>query len=95
MRLLLITGPILNKLNFEVSKKLLFKLNFINKSQIIEDLTYKLIEQSWEISIFNYLNDDFKNELLDTLYNMSSLQSETGNKANKLYNYISNEIISF
>ena len=95
LRLLLITGPILNKLNFEVSKKLLFKLNFINKSQIIEDLTYKLIEQSWEISIFNYLNDDFKNELLDTLYNMSSLQSETGNKANKLYNYISNEIISF
>ena len=73
----------------------MFKLNFINKSQIIEDLTYKLIEQSWEISIFNYLNDDFKNELLDTLYNMSSLQSETGNKANKLYNYISNEIISF
>ena len=88
------TGPILNKLNFDVSKKVLFKLYFINKSQIIQELTYNFIAQSLEISIFNYLNDDFKNELLDTLYDFSSLESEMGKKAEKLYKYITNELIS-
>ena len=86
-----LTGPILNKINFDISKRLLFKLNFINRSHIIQELTYNLIVQSCELNIFKQLDDEFKNELLDTLFEFSSFESEVGIMSNELYKFLRNQ----
>ncbi len=55
-------------------------------------MTYDVISQSYEINLFSYLSDEFKNELLDTLYEYSCIENDLGKKAEHLYSYIRNEI---
>ena len=62
---------------------------------MFQEITYNVIAQSYEINMFNYLSDEFKNELLDTLYEFSLIETDLGKKAEYLYSYIrGNEIPS-
>ncbi len=59
---------------------------------MFQEITYDIIAQSFDINMFNYLSDEFKNELLDTLYEFSCIENDLGKKAEQLYSYIRKEI---
>jgi hypothetical protein len=89
LRLVFITGPVMNILSIENSKKLLQRMNLISRSHQIESLIYKIIEQSYELNIFIYLEEEFQNSVLDTLYEYSLLEeTDIGKRSQNLYSMI-------
>ncbi len=64
-------------------------MNLISRSHQIESLIYNIIEQSYELNIFLYLEEEFQNSLLDTLYEYSLLEeTDIGKKSENLYSMI-------
>lgn len=88
LRLLCITGPILDLLNVEISKKVLVRINMISRSHQIQSLLLVLIQNSFENSIFFKLNENDQNEILETLYEYSGINSNLGSQAACLYTKI-------
>lgn len=88
LRLLCITGPILDLLNVELSKKVLVRINMISRSHQIQSLLLVLIHNSFENSIFFKLNENDQNEILETLYEYSGINSNLGSQAACLYTKI-------
>ena len=103
LRLIFITGPVLNKLNENLAKKVLIRINKINKSQQIQNILINLINQSLienynNKKIFYLLNYDEQNDILDSLYNINNFQNDNKIiiRAKELYNKIiyNNKIIN-
>ena len=95
LRLIFITGPVLNKLNENLAKKVLIRMNKINKSQQIQNILINLINQSLiendnDKKIFYLLNYEEQNEILDSLYNINNFENDNKIilKAKELYNKI-------
>ena len=73
LRLICLTGPTLYLLGEELSKKILIRINMINRGKQIQDILIKLVEESIKINknnscIFFNLNHKEQNDILDSLY---------------------------
>jgi hypothetical protein len=88
LRLVCITGPIFNKLNSEISKRILMRINMISRSHQIQSLLINLIRSSLKYNVFNLLNQQEKNDVLDSLYEFSGINSIIGADAAELYTQI-------
>jgi hypothetical protein len=93
LRLVFLTGPVLNFLTIENSKNLLSKVNLISRNHQIENLIFSLIQQSYDLSVFIYLREEHQNSLLDTLYEYSLLvETDIGEQSKELYNSITTKL---
>ena len=88
LRLVCITGPIFNKLNPEISKRVLMRINMISRSHQIQGLLISLIRNSLKYKVFNLLNNQEKNDVLDSLYEFSGINNIIGSDAAELYTQI-------
>lgn len=88
LRLVCITGPVFNKLSPEIGKRVLLRINMICRSHQIQSLLISLIRHSLKYNIFNTLNRDEQNDLLDSLYEFSGLNTKIGAEAAELYTMI-------
>ena len=92
LRLVCLTGPVLHLLNDDLAKKVLIRINMINRGKQINDILIKLVEESVDNknNIFNKLEYSDKNNILDSLFIM--FQNKKNNnltiKAQNLYNLI-------
>ena len=73
LRLVCITGPILYLLNEDLAKKVLIRINMINRGKHIQDILIQLVEESLKINknnnnIFYKLNYKEQNDILDSLF---------------------------
>jgi len=83
----------LDKLSFSTSSKVLQRLSLISRSNHINFLIFNIIKHSYDLSIFENLSEELKNDLLDTLYEFSSsMNSSLSSISNELYNYIINTL---
>jgi len=85
IRLLCITGPVLNCLRLDICKKLIMRANLICRSHQIEQIMLNLIYSSHQHYIFNLLTKSEQNELLETLFQITGLKSIIGKNAFDLY----------
>ena len=92
LRLVCLTGPVLHLLNEDLAKKVLIRINMINRGKQINDILIKLVEESIDNknNIFNKLEYSEQNDILDSLFIM--FQNKKNNnltiKAQNLYNLI-------
>jgi len=75
LRLLCITGPVLNSLKLDICKKLIMRTNLIYRSHQIEFILVDLINNSHKHYIFNLLTKNEQNEILETLFQISGIKS--------------------
>ena len=73
LRLVCITGPVLYSLDEELAKKVLIRINMINRGKHIQDILIQLVEESLKIyknndNIFYKLNYKEQNDILDSLF---------------------------
>jgi hypothetical protein len=94
LRLLCMTGPVIQKLNPEIAKNVILRINLISRSHKIQSLTLELINNAYTSDIFDKFKKDDQNELLETLYEFSGINSEIGTRAAELYTKITSEIIN-
>ena len=85
LRLLCLTGPVLNNLKLDICKKLIMRINLICRSHQVQKLMLNLIESSNKHFILKFLNKNEQNEILETLYEFSGLNSVIGKNASDLY----------
>jgi hypothetical protein len=85
LRILYITGPKFDKLSFELSKKILMRINSICRSYQIQSLLLNLVDNSLKNNIFNKLEKNEQNDILDSLYEFSGINNNIGKFAAKLY----------
>ena len=78
LRLIYLTGPALDKLNNDLSKRVLLRINQISRSHQIQQVTYNLIKQCNETKIILSIDSEDQNEILETLYEFSGISSELG-----------------
>lgn len=93
LRLVCLTGPVLNSLDIETARKVLKRINMINRSCQIQKVLLNLVEEGVYTNkeIFDGLSHQDKNDILDSLYiiGKSDLNDNpVSNKANNLYNSI-------
>ena len=88
LRLLYITGPVFDKIDKILSKKILLRINMICRSYQIQYLLINLIKLSLKFDVFNLLNNNEKNDILDSLYEFSGMENNLGNEAASLYTKI-------
>ena len=88
LRLVCITGPIFTKLNFTLSKRVLMRVNMISRSHQIQSLLIKLINSALQCNIFNSLTTNEQNDILDSLFEFSGLNTKLGSEAAELYTKI-------
>lgn len=88
LRLLCLTGPIISKLNPITAKNLIFRINMIARSHQVQNLTYLTIKASYEEKVFLAFTKNEQNDLLETLFEISDLNSKVGKSAAKLYTRI-------
>jgi hypothetical protein len=91
LRLLFITGPVIQQLNPEIAKNVILRINLVSRSHRVQSLNYSLIENAYYSELFPKLNKDDKNELLETLYEYSGLNSDIGTKSAELYAKITSD----
>ena len=95
LRLVYLTGPVLHLLNENLAKKVLIRINMINRGRQISDILINLVEESIDkkYNIFKKLEYSEQNDILDSLFNM--LKNKKNNnltiKAQNLYNTIIEE----
>ena len=81
-----LTGSsVVSKLNSDNAKSVLFKINSISRSHQIQDLTYGIIKLSHENNLLHQINESDKNDILETLYEYSGINSDVGKRAALLY----------
>ena len=92
LRLMCLTGPILNSLNENVAKNVLVRINMINRGKQINDILIKFVEESInnKNNIFKKLEYKEQNDILDSLFNIFKNKSNNNLtiKAQDLYNLI-------
>ena len=92
LRLMCLTGPILNSLNENLAKNVLVRINMINRGKQISDILIKFVEESInnKNNIFRKLEYKEQNDILDSLYNMFKNKNNNNLtiKAQDLYNLI-------
>ena len=85
LRLICLTGPIIDKLDVEIAKRVLIRVNMISKSHQIQQLLIGLIRNSIKNNIFQMLEPNQQNYILDSLYEISSFNNPIGSEASELY----------
>ena len=88
LRLVCITGPIFDQLSPEIAKRILMRINMISRSHQIQSLLINLIKASLDNNVFNMLNQNEQNDLLDSLFEFSGLNTKIGAEAAELYTLI-------
>ena len=95
LRLVCLTGPILHSLDENLAKKVLIRINMINRGKQISDILINLVEESIDNknNIFKKLEYSEQNDILDSLFNMfkDKKNSNLTEKAKNLYNLIIKE----
>lgn len=89
------TGPVLNKLSNEISKKVLLRVNQISSSHQIQHVIYNWIKQSCDSRLILSLRQEEQNEVLETLYEYSGLASDIGPLSANLYTFLVKEILNY
>lgn len=92
LRLLCITGPVLNFLRLDLCKKLIMRTNMIYRSHQIEYILLELINNSHQHYIFNLLTKNEQNEILETIFQFTNIKTIIGNIAADLYENITTNI---
>ena len=85
LRLICLTGPIIDKLDVEIAKRVLIRVNMISKSHQIQQLLIGLIRNSIKNNVFQMLDPNQQNYILDSLYEFSGLNNSIANEAAELY----------
>ena len=85
LRLICLTGPIIDKLDIDVAKRVLLRVNMISKSHQIQQLLIGLIKSSIKNNIFKTLEPNHQNYILDSLYEFSGLNNSLATEAAELY----------
>ena len=85
LRLICLTGPIIDRLDKEVAKRVLMRVNMISKSHQIQQLLIGLIKNSIKNNIFQSLDPNQQNYVLDSLYEFSGLNNSLATEAAELY----------
>ena len=92
LRLMCLTGPVLNKLNENLAKNVLIRINMINRGKQISDILIQFVEESInnKNNIFKKLEYKEQNDILDSLFNIFKNKSNNNLtiKAQNLYNFI-------
>ena len=92
LRLMCLTGPILNSLNENLAKNVLVRINMINRGKQINDILIKFVEESInnKNNIFKKLEYKEQNDILDSLFNIfkNKCNNSLTIKAQDLYNLI-------
>jgi uncharacterized protein (UPF0297 family) len=89
LRLLCLTGVnCVKNLSLDVSKQVLMRTNMISRSHQIQNLLMSLIQDSFDNSVFYNLNKNDQNEIMETLYEFSAINSKLGSNAAGLYTKI-------
>ena len=92
LRLILLTGPVLHLLNENLAKKILVRINMINRGKQINEILIQFIEESIDNknNIFNKLEYKEQNDILDSLFNIfhNKANNNITIKAQNLYNTI-------
>ena len=92
LRLMCLTGPVLNSLNENLAKNVLVRINMINRGKQINDILIKFVEESInnKNNIFKKLEYNEQNDILDSLFNIFKNKSNNNLtiKAQDLYNLI-------
>ena len=72
LRLMCLTGPVLNSLNENLAKNVLVRINMINRGKQINDILIKFVEESInnKNNIFKKLEYKEQNDILDSLFNI-------------------------
>ena len=85
LRLICLTGPVLDKLDIDIAKRVLIRVNMISKSHQIQQLLIGLIKNSIKNDIFRTLEPNQQNYILDSLYEFSGLNNTLASEAAELY----------
>ena len=85
LRLICLTGPIIDKLDVEIAKRVLIRVNMISKSHQIQQLLIGLIKNSIKNNVFQMLEPNQQSYILDSLYEFSGLNNALANEAAELY----------
>ena len=85
LRLICLTGPVIDKLDPDIAKRVLVRVNMISKSHQIQQLLIGLIKNSIKNNVFQMLEPDQQNYILDSLYEFSGLNNPIANEAAELY----------
>lgn len=92
LRLMCLTGPVLNKLNENLAKNVLIRINMINRGKQISDILIQFVEESInnKNNIFKKLEYKEQNDILDSLFNIFKYKNNNNLtiKAQNLYNFI-------
>ena len=95
LRLVCLTGPVLHLLDENLAKKVLIRINMINRGKQISDILINLVEESIDNknNIFKKLEYSEQNDILDSLFNMfkDKKNNNLTEKAKNLYNLIIKE----
>ena len=87
-----LTGPVLNKLNENLAKNVLIRINMINRGKQISDILIQFVEESInnKNNIFKKLEYKEQNDILDSLFNIFKNKNNNNLtiKAQNLYNFI-------
>ena len=85
LRLICLTGPVIDKLDVEIAKRVLIRVNMISKSHQIQQLLISLIKNSIKNNVFQMLDSNQQNYILDSLYEFSGLNNSIASEAAELY----------
>jgi hypothetical protein len=92
LRLMCLTGPVLDKLNENLAKNVLIRINMINRGKQISDILIQFVEESInnKNNIFKKLEYKEQNDILDSLFNIfkNNNNNNLTIKAQNLYNFI-------
>ena len=85
LRLICLTGSVIDKLDVEIAKRVLIRVNMISKSHQIQQLLIGLIRSSIKNNVFQMLEPNQQNYILDSLYEFSGLNNSIASEAAELY----------
>ncbi|KAL4512059.1 hypothetical protein ABPG72_005061 [Tetrahymena utriculariae] len=90
LRMMSITGPCFSKLNQNVGKKLMRRINKITQSQFMDSISFQLFSKIYEQDLLEDLNLEDHQNIKEILYDISATPY-LGEQAAKLYNLIDNQ----
>lgn len=89
LRLVCLTGPVLNLLNETTAKKVLNRINMIQRGNQIQNVLIDLVNQSIKNNnLFWKMNYNEQNDILDSLYQIGKINSPLSDRAKILYDNI-------
>ena len=88
LRLVCVTGPIFNQLSPDIGRRVLLRINMISRSHQIQSLLINLIRSALDNNVFTQLSQNEQNDLLDSLFEFSGLNTKIGAEAAELYTLI-------